>query len=166
MTKYIYIILAALFFMMSAATTPKAGYRKDPWGSNTWTGPGRPPHWSPAPAQPAARPPKPVQPIAPGKPLDPEYGVRPPHKPGGSGGYWKDRYKRWHYHRYRRPGIVYFRAPEVETIIIEREKRVPVFIPVQQRSSRIQCGGRTITRTDPQTGQSIIEYVSGSRDCP
>lgn len=165
MIKNLIFILAALFFLISMATAPEAGYRREAWGSNTWTGPGRPPHWSAAPMHPQIRPSKPVQPGTPGKLVKPKRGVRPLHKTGGTGGYWKDRYNRWYYHKYRRSGIVYFRAPR-ETIVIEREKRVPVYIPVQQRPSRLQCGGRTITRTDPQTGEILIEYVSSSRDCP
>jgi len=166
MIKNLVSILALFIFMLSAAIIVEAGYRKDPWGSNTWTGPGRPPHWSPPPLQPQTRVPKPVQPIVPETPVYPGGGVRPELKPGGSGGYWKDKYKRWYYHRSRRPGIVYYRSPRTETIIIEREKVVPIYVPVRQRPSKLQCGGRTITRTDPQSGEMIIEYVSSSRDCP
>jgi hypothetical protein len=168
MIKNLVPLLAVFFFMMSAAITAEAGYRKDAWGSNTWIGPGRPPHWSPPPLQPRTRVPKPVQPIVPEKPVYPGGGVHPPLKPGGSGGYWKDKNKRWYYHRSRRPGIIYYRSPRTETIIIEREKVVPVYVPViqRQRPSKQQCGGRTVTRTDPQSGEMIIEYVSSSRDCP
>ena len=105
-----------------------------------------------------------MQPIAPEKPIDPEWGVEPPDQ---NGGYWRDKIRnRWSYHRYRRPGIVYYREPRVETIIIEKEKATPVIVPARRRPSPLQCGGETTTRRDPQSGEIIIEYVTSAQDCP
>jgi hypothetical protein len=50
-------------------------------------------------------------------------------------------------------------------VIIEREKRIPVYIPIQREPAKLQCGGETITSNDPKTGEMIIEYVTGARDC-
>jgi hypothetical protein len=50
-------------------------------------------------------------------------------------------------------------------VIIEREKRIPVYIPIQRKPAKLQCGGETITSNDPKTGEMIIEYVTGARDC-
>jgi len=163
MKKCFLFLIILLFPLVFSATDLNAGYSRDPWGSRTWTGPGRPPHWSPQ----TTRPQKPRPPVPP-RPVDPDYGVRPPHNGSGNhGGYWRDRHNRWHYHRHRRRGYVYYREPaRVETVIIEREKRVPVYIPVPYRPAKQQCGGETITRKDPVTGVLTIEYVTGARDCP
>jgi hypothetical protein len=50
-------------------------------------------------------------------------------------------------------------------VIIEREKRIPVYIQVQPKPSKLQCAGDTMTSSDPKTGELIIEYVTGARDC-
>lgn len=148
----------------------EAGYSLDPWGSKTWTGPGRPPHWSPEKKKTSPSPGKPVQPIVPERPVDPGYGVHPgkPGKPFRPGGYWKDRYNRWYYHKRWRPGYIYYREPRVETIIIEKEKpvRVPVYVSPPATPSKLQCGGTTVTKRDPVTGDITIEYVTQAKDCP
>jgi hypothetical protein len=171
MKKCFLFLIVFLFPPIFSATDLHAGYSRDTWGSRTWTGPGRPPHWSPE----TTRPRRPHPPVPPGKPVGPGHGVRPPYhgvRPphngsGNHGGYWQDRHNRWHYHRHRRRGYVYYREPaRVETVIIEREKRVPVYIPVPHRPAKQQCGGDTVTRKDPVTGDLTIEYVTGARDCP
>lgn len=166
MKKGIWFIIAVCFLLINAAGS-EAGYKRTPWGSKSWEGPGRPPHWSPERILPSPRPPRPELPIEPEEPIDPEWGVVPPgNRPGKPGGYWKDKYNRWHYHNYWRSGYIYYRQPAPETIIIEREQKVPVYVPVQPKPSRLQCGGRTVARSDPQTGEIIIEYVTSSQDCP
>lgn len=155
------IIVATLFILLPATALAELGYHRVPWGSNSWVGPGRPPHWSPAPAA-KARPPKPTHPIAPGKPVDPEWGVRPP---GYTGGYWRVRRGGSYFGSYRSPSLIYYRPP-VETVIVEEVRIVPKTTPVRRSKSPLQCAGQTDTRVDPQTGEIIIEYVTSSRDCP
>jgi hypothetical protein len=52
-----------------------------------------------------------------------------------------------------------------EEVIIEREKRIPVYIQIQRKPAKLQCAGETITNNDPKTGELIIEYVTSARDC-
>jgi hypothetical protein len=161
MKKNILFILALFLLLLFTASVLQAGYRANPWGSKTWTGPGRPPHWSPKPAKPVKSPK-----VYGSK----KYGVydrkvRHPRDSYTKGGYWKDRHNRWHHHSNRRAGYMYYRAPNTEKLIVERERPVPVYIPVQRRPSRLQCGGSTITRSDLRTGEMYIEYVTSARDC-
>jgi hypothetical protein len=150
--------LAVLFLMLFTASTLQAGYSIDPWGSRTWTGPGRPPHWSPK----STRPDKSV---APGKLFERERRYRQSRESDGRSGYRNNRHKRRYYHRYRQPAYIYYQKPRVEKVIIERERQIPVYIPVQKKPARLKCGGNTTTRYDEKTGGMIIEYVTGARDC-
>ena len=134
------IVLIVLSTLTAAVTAfSETGYKRTPWGSKSWNGPGAPPHWT-------SRPP------FYNRPVDPGWGVRPPfHRP--------DRWGRGYY----------YQNPAPQTIIIEEEKQVPVYVPyvpAQKQASPLRCGGRTVTRKDPVTGELIIEYVSSSRTCP
>lgn len=160
MVKCISLIFAPLFVLMCVTAGAEVGYRQTPWGSKTWTGPGRPAHWSPAPVQPEAKP------VRPARPIDPGWGVRPPNRPGGAGGYWNGVNTRWCSPGYRCSTIVYSPVPRTEAIIIEPGKTAEPTTPAVRILSKQQCAGQTITRTDSQTGEMIIEYVSSSRDCP
>ena len=144
--------------MLFTASALHAGYKLDPWGSKTWTGPGRPPHWSPEQT-------KPNDSVAHKRPAQPNWRARQARKYDSKGGFWKDTHNRWYYHRYRQSGTVYYQKPRAEKVVIEREKRVPVYIRVQQKPTRLQCAGITNSRHDPRTGGLIIEYVTGARDC-
>ena len=140
MKRLIGVIAALAMVMIVSHAFSETGYKRSPWGSKSWDGPGKPPHWS-------SRPP------AGNRPVDPGWGVRPPsHRPDGWG------------------RVYYYKEPEVpQTIIIEREKPPPAYVPdmpVQRQTSPLRCGGRTVTRKDPTTGELIIEYVSSSRACP
>lgn len=150
---------------MFAASTLNAGYRIEPWGSKTWTGPGRPPHWSAAPDPQPAKSTKRFRSGSFGKPVDTDRRVRRAYRPGGQGIFWKDKHNRWHNHHSRVPGSIYYQEPRIKEVIIEREKHIPVYIQIQRKPAKLQCGGKTITRKDPETGEMIIEYVTGARDC-
>lgn len=161
MKKNILFGLALFLLMLFSASMLQAGYRSDPWGSKTWTGPGRPPHWSPKSSISA----KSAKAYGSKKNGVFDRGVRHGREFHRKSGYWKSRHNRWN-HRNRRGGYIYYRAPDTEKLIIERKKRpVPVYTPVQQRPARLQCGGSTITRRDSRTGDMFIEYVSRARDC-
>ena len=166
MKKNIFFILVLPLLLMFITSSLNAGYSRDPWGSRTWTGPGRPPHWSPAPTSPKNKSKRRVHPNTPGKSIDSDFGVRPLGGSYGRGGYWRDKHNRWYFHKRRRSGYIYYRVPKVETVIIERVERIPAYAPARQKPSRVQCGGKTITRTDSKTGEMIIEYVTGAQDCP
>jgi hypothetical protein len=163
MKRFIWFTLTLFSLITFAASTLHAGYRLDPWGSKTWTGPERPPHWS----EPAPQPAKPTEHVKSGdfrKPVDVDRGVRTPHR-SGKNVFWKDKNNRWHNHHFRRSAPIYYPAPRFEEVIIEREKRIPVYIQVQPKPSKLQCAGDTMTSSDPKTGELIIEYVTGARDC-
>ncbi len=153
--------LTLFFLTMFAASTLNAGYKIDPWGSKTWTGPGRPPHWSAPPAPQPAKSTKQFRSGSFGKPVGRDRRIRNVHRPGGEGVFWKDK----HNHRSRVSGTIYYQEPRMKEVIIEREKHIPVYIQVQRKPAKLQCGGKTITRKDPETGDMIIEYVTGARDC-
>jgi|GEM_PF-6803575 len=87
------------------------------------------------------------------------------HRGGGAGNSWRKRHGKSIYYIYRQPNYNRYEEPPTEQVVIEREKRVPVYIPIQQAPSKLQCGGSTLTRKDPNTGELIIEYVSSARDC-
>ncbi len=157
MKKSIFLTLILSSLMIFTATILHAGYTLDPWGSRTWTGQGRPPHWSPEPA-PQTTVKRDFK-----KPVKSDQRVRVPHRLGGKGLFWKDRNNVRHNHYFI--GSQYYQVPRVERVIIEREKRIPVYIPVHREPAKLQCGGDTITRNDPVTGELIIEYVSSARDC-
>jgi hypothetical protein len=161
MKKNILFTLALFLLMLFSASVLQAGYRSDPWGSKTWTGAGRPPHWSPKSSISG----KSAKAYGSKKYGLFDRGVRHQRGPHRKGGYWKDRHNRWHHHRNRRGGYIYYRAPSTEKLIVERKRPVPVYIPVRQRPARLQCGGSTITRRDSKTGDMYIEYVSSARDC-
>ena len=149
---------AILFLMLFTASALHAGYKLDPWGSKTWTGPGEPPHWSP-------RLTKSDNSVAYKKRAHTNWRTRQTRGYNSKGGYWKDKHNRWYHHRYKRSGYIYYQKPSTEKVIIERKKRVPVNIRVKQKSTRPQCAGITRSRNDPKTGELIIEYVTGARDC-
>jgi hypothetical protein len=165
MKRIFLFILTLVSLMIFTASTLNAGYRLDPWGSKTWTGPERPPHWSPEPAPQQTKPTKHFKSGDFEKPVDPDRGVRIPHKPSGKGVFWKDRHNRWDKSHFRRFNSIYYLEPRVEEVIIEREKRIPVYIQIQRKPAKLQCAGETITNNDPKTGELIIEYVTGARDC-
>ena len=149
-------ILILFVLSMFAAPSLYAGYRIEPWGSKTWTGPGRPPHWSAAPD------PQPVTPTMQGKSND----HRKKYRPDGRDAFHKDLYNRHRsHHRSRVSGSISYEEPRVKEVIIERETQVPVYIETQRKPARLLCGGQTITRQDTETGELIIEYVTGARDC-
>lgn len=160
MKKIIWILVVFLFSMLFAASSLHAGYRKDPWGSSTWEGPGRPPHWSPETGPKKSKPY-----ISPEHRGDSKRGTGAARHHRGRGGYWKDKHHRWHFHRYKRSGYVYYREPKVETVIVEQQKRAIVYKPVVLQPSRQRCGGKTISRRDPGTGTLTIEYVTGAQEC-
>ena len=161
MKGILFFALALLSLMLVSASVLNAGYRTDPWGSKTWTGPGRPPHWSPI----SARAAKPAKLVAARKLVGSERKFRHPRGSHAKGGFWIDKHNRWQHHRFRQSGYIYYRAPRVEKVIIEQKRRVPVYIPVQQKPARLQCAGSTITRRDSRTGEMYIEYVTSARDC-
>jgi len=45
--KLIIATVLAAVVALAAEAFAQMGYRRDPWGGSTWTGPGAPPHWSP-----------------------------------------------------------------------------------------------------------------------
>jgi hypothetical protein len=165
MKRFILFTLTLFSLMIFAASTLHAGYRLDPWGSKTWTGPERPPHWSPEPAPQRTKPTKHVKSRDFREPVGLDRGVRIPQRPGGKGVFWKDKNNRWHNHPFRRFDSIYYQVPRFEEVIIEREKRIPVYIQIQRKPAKLQCAGETITSNDPKTGELIIEYVTGARDC-
>ena len=120
-----------LFLMIFSVPMLHAGYTVEPWGSKTWTGSERPPHWSPEPDSPRM----------------------------------SEKHHRRHNHHSKRFDSSDYRQPKGDDMVIEREKRIPVYLPAQRKPARQQCGGETITRSDPRTGELIIEYVSRARDC-
>jgi hypothetical protein len=164
MKRIIWSTLTLFFLTMFAASALHAGYRSEPWGSKTWTGSGRPPHWSSAPAPHRTKPMNHVTSRDFRKPIDSDRKVHRKHRPGGKDVFWKDKYNRWHNYS-RASGSIYYQEPKAEEVIIQREIRDPIYIPVQRKPAKPQCGGRTITRNDPKTGEMIIEYVTGARDC-
>lgn len=134
MIPKIVLFTAMIFFFCLEYGLSETGYRKTPWGSKQWRGPGPPPHWS-------------NQEPRPGRPVDPGWGVRPPvHRPG------------------RLEKIYIFRRPETETIVIQQPRPTrqvpPAYHPVQKPVSPLRCSGRTITRKDPRTGEMIIDDIS------
>jgi len=165
MEKIISIIMVALFSLLFTASSSHAGYRNDPWGSRTWEGPGRPPHWSPETRPKNTKPPKPTPYSSPEHRGTSEPGIGATDNHREKGGYWKDKHNRWNYHRSRRSGYIYYREPKVETVIIEQQKPAIVYKPAVLQPSRQQCGGKTISRRNPETGTLIIEYVTAAQEC-
>ncbi|MBT8360457.1 MAG: hypothetical protein KJO32_05840, partial [Deltaproteobacteria bacterium] len=113
--------VAALFFLITPFLEAKAGYKQTPWGSKTWEGPGRPPHWSPKQSPSPAKPPHPEQPIAPSYPIEPGWRIKKESywcNSGRAGGYWRDTSNKWQYHRCWQPGYRYFNSPVRESIVI------------------------------------------------
>ncbi len=163
MKRVICSTLTLFFLAMFAASTLNAGYRIEPWGSKTWTGPGRPPHWSAAPQPKKAK--KQFQSGGFHKSFDGDRKDRKTQRPGGRSIFWKDKHNRWHNHHSKATGSIYYREPRIKEVIIEREKYIPVYIQRQRKPARLQCGGRTITRIDAVTKEMVIEYVTGARDC-
>lgn len=158
MQRNLLFSLALLVPILFAASALHAGYKLDPWGSKTWTGPDRPPHWSPKPT-------KTYNSVTRRQLGHPDHRIRQPSGYNGKSGYWQDKHNRWQNHRYRRPVYIYYRNYPVRKLIIEREKRIPVIISVPQNSTRLRCAGNTITRKDLNTGEMVIEYITSARDC-
>lgn len=131
------LILAIIFLVVAVPAYSQMGYSRVPWGSSTWTGAGRPPHWGPPQrqhARPKFRRPRPIHPIAP-----PGYHHRKSIKVKESGyGSGRIRSKHSLLYVHRKPGS-HFR-------------------------STVKCGGKTRT-TRSREGQVVIEYVSGARNC-
>ena len=137
-TLLVTMILGALIWPVQ--TLSETGYKRSPWGSKTWTGPGTPPHWS-------------SRSSSSNRPIDPEWGVRPPgHKPS----------------RHRHSRAYYYEKPvyQTEVIVIEQKPTLPPFVPAEKQLSPLRCGGDTVTKKDPVTGELIIEYITSSRQCP
>lgn len=158
MKRYILFTSALFFLILFTASILQAGYRSAPWGSKTWTGPGRPPHWTPRPVKPGIS-------LGASRVGKSHYRSRHHSRSYGQGGFRKDRHNRWYYDKNRRSGYIYYQSPEIDKVITEKERHIPVYIPFQKKPTRLQCAGRTITRKDPTTGVISIEYVSRARDC-
>lgn len=131
------LILAMVLLVFAVPVQSQTGYSRVPWGSSTWTGPGRPPHWGPPQRQhsrPKLRRPRPAHPISP---------------PG--------------YH-HRKP-VLY--QDSVHQSGKKRLRHVPVYnhrksvTPIRTTG---KCGGKTRT-TKNRDGQMVIEYVTGAKDC-
>lgn len=137
------IILAVILLMITVPAYSQMGYSRDPWGSNTWTGPGRPPHWGPTQRKhsrpPHYRPPGPGHPTRPGH-RPPVY-VRPEPFP-------EKRYREYKTENSQsRNSTVY------------RRSGINRFPP-----NAVKCSGTTRTSLNA-AGQPVIEYVSSARDC-
>lgn len=142
-------IVTALFFLFTSSATAAPGYKRDPIGGKSWQGGGRAPHLSPGlpPSKPDVVLPAP--PSRPVKPVDPGYGIHPPqHKP----------YRRYY-------GGTRYRVYDRQTVIVrEKERRVPVYVPVRQKS-RLRCAGEPVTGRDPETGVLTMVWTSGAKPC-
>lgn len=141
-------ILSLLIFLLFVASLGMAetGYRSDPWGSNTWVGPGRPPHWS-----------------------TPETDKAPSRRDSmKKKGYHRQDTSIHHYpfykHKRSRNIIIYRQEPE-EPVVIQKTIIKTRQIPVLKRSSPIRCGGDTVYLKDKNTGEPIIQYVSPAQKC-
>lgn len=147
--KTLTILLLLLVF--PALALAQMGYKRTPWGSKNWEGPGKPPHFHSSTIKHSEK-----------------------HYP-----YFKKK-KHSHRHNFHRfygfhPGIKYYRrAPVViektvepqvtrqKTIIKTRTRYVPA--PPQQPSA-ILCGGDTVYLRDKTTGEITIRYVSPAKKC-
>lgn len=125
----------------------QTGYRRDPWGGNTWTGPGAPPHWSPEgqlrfnklqykyKVKHHKRLPYWHSDAASGHPNHhpPYHSGVPYHKPhlwgshvyiyAGPGGWFISAGGNWRWHDHRRRGYVYYSQPiyHSQFIIVESD---------------------------------------------
>lgn len=155
MKRDILFSLVPLLLILFTASDLHAGYRLEPWGSKTWTGAGRPHHWSP----------KADNSVTHRQSVRPDQRFQKSYRYDGKGRNWKNKHNRWHKNRYRRFGNIHYQNYPVRRVIIEREKRIPVIIHVPQNPTKLRCAGNTITRNDPKTGAMIIEYVTSAGDC-
>jgi len=143
-------ILSSLIFLVAVFCfgTAEAGYRSEPWGSKTWEGPGRPPHWS-APAAERA--------------------------PGSRDSINKRRYDRPDWRRHR-DGAFHDRKKDRRIIIFGHQDDDPVvirkrtiiknrYVPVYREFSPRSCGGDTLYIRNSDTNELIIRYVSPAENC-
>lgn len=142
-------ILSLLIFLLSVASfgLAETGYRSDPWGSKTWVGPGRPPHWS---AQETDKTPSHRDSIK----------KRSYHRPDTS----KRHYTPFYKHKRSRNIIIYRQEPE-KPVVIKKTIIKTRQIPVLKRSSPVSCGGDIVYLKDKNTGELIIQYVSPAQKC-
>jgi hypothetical protein len=143
-------ILSLLIFLLSfvPCALAQSGYEQHPWGSNTWVGHGRPPHWSPV------------------KPT-PSQEAKSSTKKGKyfRGDKHGQLYTPSHKSKIFRRTPIYIQKSAPATIIREKTVITPRYIPVPNRSSTNICGGDTVSMRDNTTGILTIHYVSPAQAC-
>lgn len=144
-------ITTLLFILLFSATWvfAEAGYKRTPWGSKKWTGPGRPPHWS-QPAEPS------------------HFDKRSPghHRSKKS---YKNGYK-YHSHdkrkKYRRHSSTVVVKEVVKPVEIRKETVEKTrYVPVTFRRNTSKCGGDTVYTRNKKTGEITIHYISPPKNC-
>jgi len=143
-------ILSLLIFLLSVVcfSTAEAGYKRDPWGSKTWEGPGRPPHWS----------------------------AQATEKTRGTRDSIKKRREDRQDTRRHRDGAFRDKKKSRQIIIYGQQKDEPVvirkrtilknrYVPVFRDFSPRSCGGDIVYIRKGDTNELIIRYVSPAEDC-
>jgi len=140
--------LLIILFSVVCFSTAEAGYKRDPWGSMTWEGPGRPPHWS-APTTGKTRGTR--------DSINKRRDDRQDTSRRYDGGF-RDRKK-------SRDIIIYSQQKDEPVVIRHRTIIKNRYVPVSRGFSPRSCGGDNVYLRKGDTNELIILYVSPAENC-
>ncbi len=143
------VSLLLFFIIFSTYALAQTGYSSTPWGSKTWTGPGRPPHWtSPQPEKKAEK-----------------------HRAEKKNEYAKHKKPgKYHNHHHKHNKKRYILVTEKEPVYYPpkiNQKTVirTRYVPVQRKTPANLCSGDTVYLRDKNSGEITIRYVSAAQSC-
>ena len=142
------VILIVIFVLFSAHAYAQRGYTSTPWGSNTWTGPGKPPHWSQSQNR-------------------GQNSSKPDKYEGSIKHHNHTKYHKKHYRHTGKKVILVKEEEHVQYPSVRKHKTniKTRIVPIQRKTSMSFCGGDTVYLRDRNTGEIIINYVSAAQSC-
>lgn len=142
------LICIFIFLFQCSFAFAQAGYKRTPWGSNTWVGPGTPPHWSTYNSESGSK--------------EKKYTKKRHH--------YHTHKKRIHHkpsYRHTQTRKVYIpierhtKQPRVQTKTVVKTR----YVPVPVKPSATVCGGDALYLKNKNTGEITIKYVSTAKKC-
>ena len=143
------VSLLICFILVSSYAMAQTGYTRTPWGSKTWTGPGRPPHWPP---------PQPEKQVK----------KKQPDLVKGYNKHKKASHHANHHNKFAKKKYILVREDKPEPYHREIQKKTIIrtrYIPVQRKTLVNYCGGDTLYLRNKTTGEITIRYVSAAQSC-
>ncbi len=143
------VSLLICLILVSTYAIAQNGYTRAPWGSKTWNGPGRPPHWPPPQPEKQVKKKQPVLVKGYNKHKDVSHH---PH----------------HHHKFAKKKYILVKEDKPKPYLREVRKKTVIrtrYIPVQRKNLVNYCSGDTLYLRDKTSGEITIKYVSAAQSC-